>query len=140
MSVGRRGILYNEITRCYERYWNPNFAHWKYGHVFERLGRTCGRYHFKWIRTSDMDQVRKINYLGIDARARAHKKEVFFRAANGYALELEMEDPREFIAFHRDMNSYRGMRHKKGLPVRGQRTHTNGKTVKRTRNRTVEVG
>lgn len=26
------------------------------------------------------------------------------------------------------INSYRGLRHKKGLPVRGQRTHTNAKT------------
>jgi small subunit ribosomal protein S13 len=27
-----------------------------------------------------------------------------------------------------DINCYRGMRHKKGLPVRGQRTHTNART------------
>src|SRR5574341_462185 len=29
-----------------------------------------------------------------------------------------------------DIGSYRGMRHKKGLPVRGQRTHTNARTKK----------
>jgi small subunit ribosomal protein S13 len=29
-----------------------------------------------------------------------------------------------------DINCYRGMRHKKGLPVRGQRTHTNARTRK----------
>lgn len=29
-----------------------------------------------------------------------------------------------------DIGSYRGMRHKKGLPVRGQRTRTNAKTRK----------
>ena len=29
-----------------------------------------------------------------------------------------------------DINSYRGVRHKKGLPVRGQRTHTNARTRK----------
>jgi small subunit ribosomal protein S13 len=29
-----------------------------------------------------------------------------------------------------DINSYRGLRHKKGLPVRGQRTHTNARTRK----------
>ena len=29
-----------------------------------------------------------------------------------------------------DLNSYRGLRHKKGLPVRGQRTHTNSRTRK----------
>ncbi len=29
-----------------------------------------------------------------------------------------------------DIGSYRGMRHKRGLPVRGQRTHTNARTKK----------
>ena len=29
-----------------------------------------------------------------------------------------------------DINAYRGMRHKRGLPVRGQRTHTNARTRK----------
>jgi small subunit ribosomal protein S13 len=30
----------------------------------------------------------------------------------------------------KDMGCYRGTRHKKGLPVRGQRTHTNARTRK----------
>jgi small subunit ribosomal protein S13 len=29
-----------------------------------------------------------------------------------------------------DMGAYRGLRHRKGLPVRGQRTHTNARTRK----------
>ncbi|MCB9777359.1 MAG: 30S ribosomal protein S13 [Alphaproteobacteria bacterium] len=29
-----------------------------------------------------------------------------------------------------DINCYRGIRHKRGLPVRGQRTHTNARTRK----------
>ncbi|HEY4662805.1 MAG TPA: 30S ribosomal protein S13 [Candidatus Humimicrobiaceae bacterium] len=29
-----------------------------------------------------------------------------------------------------EVNSYRGIRHKRGLPVRGQRTHTNARTRK----------
>ena len=32
-------------------------------------------------------------------------------------------------------NSYKGMRHKYGLPVRGQRTHSNAGTRKRFRKR-----
>lgn len=36
----------------------------------------------------------------------------------------------------RDINSYRGLRHKAGLPVRGQRTRTNART-KRGRKLTV---
>jgi small subunit ribosomal protein S13 len=30
----------------------------------------------------------------------------------------------------KDMGCYRGLRHRKGLPVRGQRTHTNARTRK----------
>ena len=32
------------------------------------------------------------------------------------------------IKRHMDIGSYRGLRHRRGLPVRGQRTHTNGRT------------
>jgi small subunit ribosomal protein S13 len=34
------------------------------------------------------------------------------------------------IKRHIDMGSYRGLRHRRNLPVRGQRTHTNGRTRK----------
>jgi small subunit ribosomal protein S13 len=34
------------------------------------------------------------------------------------------------IKRHLDMGSYRGLRHRRNLPVRGQRTHTNARTRK----------
>lgn len=37
-----------------------------------------------------------------------------------------------------DIGTYRGLRHRKGLPVRGQRTHTNARTRKGPR-KTVSV-
>jgi len=37
-----------------------------------------------------------------------------------------------------DLGCYRGLRHRKGLPVRGQRTHTNSRTRKGPR-KTVAV-
>ena len=37
-----------------------------------------------------------------------------------------------------DINSYRGMRHKRGLPVRGQRTHTNARTRKGPRRTAIK--
>ncbi len=37
-----------------------------------------------------------------------------------------------------DINCYRGIRHKRGLPVRGQRTHTNARTRKGPRGATVK--
>lgn len=36
-----------------------------------------------------------------------------------------------------DLGTYRGLRHRKGLPVRGQRTHTNSRTRKGPRKGTV---
>ena len=37
-----------------------------------------------------------------------------------------------------DINCYRGMRHKRGLPTRGQRTHTNARTRKGPRRTTIK--
>lgn len=34
------------------------------------------------------------------------------------------------IKRYMDLGSYRGLRHRKGLPVKGQRTHTNARTRK----------
>jgi small subunit ribosomal protein S13 len=36
-----------------------------------------------------------------------------------------------------EMGSYRGLRHRRGLPVRGQRTHTNARTRKGPKRATV---
>jgi len=41
------------------------------------------------------------------------------------------------IKGHIEVGSYRGMRHRRGLPVRGQRTHTNARTRKGPRRGTV---
>jgi small subunit ribosomal protein S13 len=49
----------------------------------------------------------------------------------GYKVEGDLR--REIatnIKRHVDMSSYRGLRHRKNLPVRGQRTHTNARTRK----------
>lgn len=37
-----------------------------------------------------------------------------------------------------DINCYRGLRHKRGLPVRGQRTHTNARTRKGPRRTAIK--
>lgn len=50
---------------------------------------------------------------------------------NSYKVEGDLR--REVIANIKrlmDINSYRGMRHKRSLPTRGQRTHTNARTRK----------
>ena len=37
-----------------------------------------------------------------------------------------------------DLGCYRGLRHRRGLPARGQRTHTNARTRKGPRKRMVQ--
>jgi small subunit ribosomal protein S13 len=41
------------------------------------------------------------------------------------------------IKRHIEMGSYRGLRHRRGLPLRGQRTHTNARTRKGPRKGTI---
>ena len=47
------------------------------------------------------------------------------------------KEVRQNIARLRDIGSYRGMRHAKGLPARGQRTRTNARTK---RGKRVTIG
>ncbi|MDD5044621.1 MAG: 30S ribosomal protein S13 [Candidatus Omnitrophica bacterium] len=50
---------------------------------------------------------------------------------NGYRVEGDLRrDISQNIKRLADIGSWRGMRHKKGLPVRGQRTRTNARTRK----------
>ena len=48
-----------------------------------------------------------------------------------YVTEGDLRrDNNDNIRRHMEMGSYRGLRHRKGLPVRGQRTKTNARTRK----------
>ena len=55
-----------------------------------------------------------------------------FRVEGDLRKEISMN-----IKRHIEMGSYRGLRHRRGLPVRGQRTHTNARTRKGPRRGTV---
>ena len=58
-----------------------------------------------------------------------------------YTIEGELK--REILGSVRrlkDIGSWRGMRHTKGLPVRGQRTKTNNRTVRGNKRTTVGSG
>ena len=49
----------------------------------------------------------------------------------GYKVEGDLrKEVREDIKRLQDIGAYRGLRHKKGLPARGQRTKTNARTRK----------
>jgi small subunit ribosomal protein S13 len=50
---------------------------------------------------------------------------------NNYVIEGDLRrEINQNIKRLIEINSYRGIRHKRGLPVRGQRTHTNARTRK----------
>ncbi|MEA2491102.1 MAG: small subunit ribosomal protein [Acidobacteriota bacterium] len=69
------------------------------------------------VRVKDLteDDVRKIRQIITDEG----KVEGDLRKDTGMDIKRLME-----------INCYRGMRHRRGLPVRGQRTHTNARTRK----------
>jgi len=69
------------------------------------------------LRTKDLteDQTRKIREL----------IETNYKVEGDLRREVTMNIKRLM-----DLGCYRGLRHRKGLPVRGQRTHTNSRTRK----------
>lgn len=59
------------------------------------------------------------------------------KVIEGYGIEGDLRrQVRQDIQRLRDIGSYRGVRHNRGLPVRGQRTRSNART-KRGKRRTV---
>ena len=75
--------------------------------------------------------------VGIPAERRVHEltEDELARLRENIDAELVVEgDLRRQTAMSikrlMDLGCYRGLRHRKGLPVRGQRTHTNARTRK----------
>ena len=70
-----------------------------------------------------------------DKRAKDLSEEEISRITSivqkSYVTEGDLRrENNENIRRHMEMGSYRGLRHRKGLPVRGQRTKTNARTRK----------
>ncbi|MSQ87129.1 MAG: 30S ribosomal protein S13 [Alphaproteobacteria bacterium] len=75
--------------------------------------------------------------VGIDAARRVNQltEDEIIRIRDMIDKDFTVEgDLRREVAMNikrlMDLGSYRGLRHRKGLPVRGQRTHTNARTRK----------
>jgi small subunit ribosomal protein S13 len=84
--------------------------------------------------------IRICRDLGIDLfrKARELSDDDLARIANlldkEYVIEGQLRRKiQQDIARLRDIGSYRGLRHRRGLPVRGQRTRTNARTRKGVR-------
>ena len=81
--------------------------------------------------------IRVLGEARVDAnkRVKAWDEAETARVRDMIERELKVEgDLRREISMNvkrlMDIGSYRGIRHRKGLPVRGQRTHTNARTRK----------
>jgi small subunit ribosomal protein S13 len=80
--------------------------------------------------------------VGIDARVRDLSEDELNRIRHIIDEQGDIEgDLRKRVQMDikrlMDIGCYRGLRHRRGLPVRGQRTHTNARTRKGPRRMTV---
>jgi len=87
------------------------------------LGRTSAR---KICEATKIDPAKKMNDLSNEELAELRKV-----IENDYKVEGRLRSETALnIKRLRDIGCYRGLRHRKGLPVNGQRTRTNARTRK----------
>ena len=87
------------------------------------IGRMTAR---KILEATGVSPVHRIKDL-VDADVNKLRQEIEknYRVEGALRTEVAMNIKRLM-----DIGSYRGIRHRRGLPVRGQRTHTNARTKK----------
>ena len=87
------------------------------------IGRSTAR---KIVQTTGVNaelRVRVLNDADVNRLRQAIERD--YRVEGALRTEVAMNIKRLM-----DIGSYRGIRHRRGLPVRGQRTHTNARTKK----------
>jgi small subunit ribosomal protein S13 len=87
------------------------------------IGRSTAQRILASTGVSDSLRVKDLSDADINRLRQAIEKDV--RVEGALRTEVAMNIKRLM-----DIGSYRGNRHRKGLPVRGQRTHTNARTKK----------
>jgi small subunit ribosomal protein S13 len=87
------------------------------------IGRTTARDILEKTGVSPALRVRDLTDSDVNKLRQAIEKD--HRVEGALRTEIAMNIKRLM-----DIGSYRGIRHRRGLPVRGQRTHTNARTKK----------
>ena len=87
------------------------------------IGRASARRIVEETGINAEQRVRDLNDADTNRLRQAIEKD--FRVEGALRTEVAMNIKRLM-----DIGSYRGTRHRRGLPVRGQRTHTNARTKK----------
>jgi small subunit ribosomal protein S13 len=100
----------------------------------DKRGETALTYIYGIGRPTSMRVLAQAG-VGADKRVKAWTEEETARIRDLIERELKVEgDLRREISMNikrlMDIGCYRGLRHRRGLPVRGQRTHTNARTRK----------
>ena len=87
------------------------------------IGRTAAS---KILNEAKVDGARKTDDLSAEEQVRIRNV-----IDGAYKVEGDLRrEVQQSIKRLMDLGCYRGLRHRKGLPVRGQRTHTNARTRK----------
>ena len=87
------------------------------------IGRALARRILQTTGVNSEQRVRDLTDADTNKLRQAIEKD--FRVEGALRTEIAMNIKRLM-----DIGSYRGIRHRRGLPVRGQRTHTNARTRK----------
>lgn len=86
------------------------------------VGRTTAK---EILKKAGVDEFKKVNEWTDDEIARIRQVIQDYKVEGQLRSEVQMNIKRLI-----DIGCYRGLRHRKGLPVRGQRTRTNARTRK----------
>lgn len=86
------------------------------------VGRTTAK---EILNKAGVDEFKKVNEWTDDEIARIRQVIQDYKVEGQLRSEVQMNIKRLI-----DIGCYRGLRHRKGLPVRGQRTRTNARTRK----------
>ncbi|MCX7908564.1 MAG: SSU ribosomal protein S13p (S18e) [Candidatus Kapaibacterium sp.] len=86
------------------------------------VGRTTAK---EILAKAGVDEFKKVNEWTDDEIARIRQVIQDYKVEGQLRSEVQMNIKRLI-----DIGCYRGLRHRKGLPVRGQRTRTNARTRK----------
>src|ERR671939_417590 len=87
------------------------------------IGRSVARRILADTGVSPSLRVRELSDADVNRLRQAIERD--YRVEGALRTEVAMNIKRLM-----DIGSYRGIRHRRGLPVRGQRTHTNARTKK----------
>lgn len=86
------------------------------------IGRTTAE---KILQEANVDRMKKVSEWTDDEIARLRQVIDNYKVEGALRSEVQMNIKRLM-----DIGCYRGLRHRRGLPVRGQRTRTNARTRK----------